>query len=224
MLKILIQSIPFLGIGFLLGIRHAFEADHVATISNLTLKTKNRFQSLLLGAWWGLGHTATLLIVGSLILIFKVNIPEFIANIFETAVAIALGFLGLELIYKTFSEKWHSHHHSHGEEEHLHFHTHESEHIHAHRHKSFALGMLHGLAGSAALMLIIIGSATSITQGITFIILFGLGSILGMSLISFTISIPFSIAYQAPRLEYYLKFLTGGLSILIAGSLLSAIW
>lgn len=214
MIDILIKITPFVVTGFLLGIRHAFEADHVATISSLTLKTKNRAQALFLGAWWGLGHTITLLLIGILILIFKINMPINISNIFEIIVAIILGILGLETVYKTISN---NRIHTHEDNAGSHFHLFEYE--HSHRHKSFVIGMLHGLAGSSALIFVALGGINT-TEGILLILMFGLGSILGMSLISFTISIPFSLAYNAPTIEYYLKLITGALSILIAIAML----
>lgn len=214
MTDLLMKIIPFLITGFLLGIRHAFEADHVATISSLTLKTKNRIQALFLGIWWGLGHTTTLLLIGVSILIFKINIPIGVSDIFEIIVAMILGILGIETVYKTISD---NRNHTHQDNAESHFHLFEYE--HSHKHKSFVIGMMHGLAGSSALILIALGG-TNPTEGILLILMFGFGSILGMGMISFTISIPFSLAYSAPEIERYLKLITGVLSILIAAAML----
>ena len=126
-------------------------------------------KSLVLGASWGLGHTVTLFFLGILILVFKLNISEKFSLSFELLVGFILMGLGVEILYKQFIKKEHKHTHKHKNISHLHEHTHRKSFKHNHNHKSFLLGLLHGLAGSGALMLLVIASINSIMQGLIFI-------------------------------------------------------
>ena len=174
-------------LGFFLGIMHAFEADHMIAVSSLVAKTKNIKKSSLLGAIWGVGHTTMLLIVGVVVLATKAVIPQNIALSFEFIVGIMLVVLGLSNI---FGFK-HLHKHVHTAREHLHLHFHKSSHKHRHEIKSLAVGMVHGLAGSAALTLLVLATVESIYHGIFYILIFGFGSVLGMFIVSSLISLPF---------------------------------
>src|SRR3989338_2159875 len=148
--------LTLLGLGFLLGIEHATDADHVAAVSAMTSESKNLKHSAMHGIYWGLGHTFTLLFVGLLLLLFKITIPQKLAVSFEFIVGLMLIFLGINLFVKILKSRFHLHLHNHGKIKHLHYHTHASEHIHKHSKKSFLVGLVHGLAGSAALMLLVL--------------------------------------------------------------------
>lgn len=189
--------LPFtlLGFGFLSGIRHAFEADHIAAVSTMAgSPAKN--QSLI-GAFWGIGHLAALFAAGLIVLLFRISIPQKVALSLELAVGIMLVVLGADALAKANKYKIHFHRHRHGITEHIHFHSHISGKSHLHGHiqlkKSFAVGLVHGLAGSAALTLLVLMAAESVLSGLSYILMFGIGSISGMVLISNVILLPFRI-------------------------------
>src|SRR3989338_5460903 len=189
--------LPFtlLGFGFLSGIRHAFEADHVAAVSTMAGSPAKK-QSLI-GAFWGMGHLTALFAAGLVVLLFRISIPQKVALSLEVAAGIMLVVLGADALIKANKYKIHFHRHRHGIIEHIHFHSHISGKSHLHEHiqlkKSFAIGLIHGLAGSAALMLLVLMAAESVLSGLAYILLFGIGSISGMVLISNAILLPFRI-------------------------------
>lgn len=186
-------------LGFVLGMRHALDADHVVAVSMIVSREKSLFRSMIVGGFWGIGHTATLLAVGAAILLLKVTIPDSVALAMELAVGIMLVFLGGMVAANLVKERFHLHpHHHEGPEEstHLHIHVHENHEPHPHSHqipgryRALAVGMVHGLAGGAALMLLVLSNIQSAGQGLLYISVFGLGSILGMMLVSLLVGIP----------------------------------
>jgi len=194
-----IGILPFslLGFGFLLGIKHAFDADHVVAISTMVSRHKSIKRSSLLGMFWGVGHTISLLVVGLVILLLKISIPEKVALSLEFIVGIMLVLLGINVFMTMNKNKIHFHKHRHGKEEHIHFHSHKLAKNHAHEHttlyKSLLIGAIHGLAGSAAITLLVLTTVKSFWIGMIYMLTFGIGSILGMMLISSIISLPFII-------------------------------
>jgi high-affinity nickel permease len=190
------KIVTLLALGFLLGIGHAFDADHVVAVSTLVTKNRNLKKSSFLGIFWGIGHTTTLLIVGLAILTLKLTIPDKIALSMEFLVGAMLVVLGGSVLKEVITNRIHMHSHSHGREPHLHLHAHKEEKAHVHQHrlrpefKSMLVGMIHGLAGSAALVLLVLTAAPSLAHGIFYILIFGMGSIIGMMLISTLISLP----------------------------------
>ena len=184
-----------LGFGFLSGIRHAFDADHIAAVSTMVSKHKSVRKSSLLGMFWGFGHAISLFVIGLIILLLKITIPKKIVLSLELIVGIMLVILGVNSLFIIKRNKIHFHKHKHGKEEHTHFHSHKLEENHNHAHaplkQSLFIGVIHGLAGSAALTLLVLATVKSFWIGITYIFSFGLGSIMGMMLISSIISLPF---------------------------------
>lgn len=148
------------------------------------------------GLWWGIGHTLTLLLVGSIVLAWGIRIPDEFELLAESGVAVLLIVLGGTLALKLYRERWHVHRHRHEGEPHIHFHNHRRQEDHRHRHwmiqsiRPLCIGMAHGLAGSAALMLMILSTTKEIGTGLLSILIFGLGSIIGMMVIGLTISVP----------------------------------
>jgi len=142
------------------------------------------------------GHTAVLLFVGAIVLVLRVPIPEPLAVAAEALVGVMLVMLGALLGMKLIRERWHLHHHDHDGRSHLHFHSHRHSQAHSHVHwwwhslRPLCIGMAHGLAGSAALLLLVVASAHSVMDGLLYIAVFGCGSILGMMLIGITLSLP----------------------------------
>jgi sulfite exporter TauE/SafE len=166
----------------ILGLFHSFEGDHIAAVSAMSLESKN---TSIFGFFWGVGHTLTLLIAGGFALLLGTTIPENFSNFFEGFAGILLLVLGISVIYKVQKNKLHIHSHKHGRESHIHIHSHKKTLFHKHEHKSFIFGVFHGLAGSGTLLLIILPATTSLSEGILFILVFGLGSIFGMTMASF---------------------------------------
>jgi high-affinity nickel permease len=192
-----LQFMTMLGLGFLLGMRHALDADHVAAVSTMLAQRPDLRRSGFIGLCWGCGHTAVLLIVGLAVLALKITIPDAISQAFESVVGVMLVALGLALAVTLYREQWHLHAHEHDGARHVHLHSHRLGEDHAHRHAwrdslpPLLVGMVHGLAGSAALMLVVLSAAHTFWEGIAYILLFGIGSILGMVVLGALISLPF---------------------------------
>jgi cytochrome c biogenesis protein CcdA len=204
-----------LSLGFILGLEHALDADHVIAISTIISENKSLKKSSIIGVFWGLGHTFTLLFTGLLVLSLAVSIPQNLSLFFEFLVGIVLLILGIWVIRRALGKVGHIHPHSHNDKIHVHFHNHELDN-HNHEHKSFFVGMVHGLAGSAALMLIVLSSINSVLEGIAYILVFGLGSILGMLIISTLIGLPFTFtSTRFKGLNQKIKLITGFLSIVL---------
>ena len=190
------EFLTIVGLGFVLGLRHALDTDHLAAVSTILVQRPSFRASGMLAVSWGLGHTAILLLVGGAVLVFRVPIPEPIAVAAEFGVGAMLVLLGCILGLQLVRERWHVHQHAHDGTQHLHLHSHVVAKDHGHRHwwqdsaRPFCIGMAHGLAGSAALLLIVVSSARSVSEGLIYIAVFGAGSILGMILVSMVISLP----------------------------------
>jgi sulfite exporter TauE/SafE len=186
-------------LGLILGVKHALDADHLIAVSTIVSEHKNLKWASLIGAFWGLGHTATLFVVGVLVIGLRLTIPPRLALGLEFLVAVMLVALGVNILWRSFrSEKIHLHAHNHSPETHAHFHIHgerEETHIHPHPFKSmrkpFFVGMVHGLAGSAALMLLVLTTIPSPMAGLFYIVIFGFGSVGSMLVLSSLIGLPF---------------------------------
>lgn len=177
--------------GFLLGVEHAFDPDHVVAVSVFVSERKNLLRSALIGVSWGLGHTFTLLIAGVLVLLFRLSIPDSFSFFFQLIVGFMLIFIGALALFKAFKSRFHFHRHAHDSSSHAHIHDADS-HLHNGR-KTFFVGMVHGLVGTAALMLLILATISSIWQGLLYIVVFGVGSILGMMFVTTLIGLPFAV-------------------------------
>lgn len=190
------QLLSLLGVGLLLGLRHALDSDHLAAVSTVLAERPSLLASGAVGLWWGIGHTLTLLLVGSIVLAWEVRIPEEFELLAESGVAVLLIVLGGTLALKLYRERWHVHSHHHDGEPHIHFHSHQRLDDHRHPHwmvqsiRPLCIGMAHGLAGSAAVMLMILATTKGMAAGLLSILVFGVGSIIGMMLVGLTISVP----------------------------------
>jgi sulfite exporter TauE/SafE len=186
-----------LAIGFALGLQHATEADHLAAVSTIVSERKNLFTASLVGGLWGVGHTISLFAVGMLVIFLKLQISHEVEAKLEACVGAMLIILGLNALRKLFSaSKIHVHSHEHDGREHIHIHTHNSKPNESHHRltlRSIAIGMVHGLAGSAALMLLVVPIIDSDAVAILYILIFGIGSIGGMMAMSFLIGLPFHL-------------------------------
>jgi len=221
-------------LGILLGSKHSLDPDHVVAVSTIVSEYKNPLRSFWVGISWGLGHTTTLLIIGIVIIALRLTIPERMALLFEFAVGVMLVGLGIQVIYSFRKKKVHQHAHGHEEEAHHHFHSHSKspEHVPEHhnthgigkpflRRKSYVIGLVHGMAGSAALALLVLASIESPIAGLVYIMLFGLGSVLSMGIMTVIIGLPFVISTdRLPNLNRTIQFAVGSLSILFGGFLM----
>jgi ABC-type nickel/cobalt efflux system permease component RcnA len=196
------MTLSILLLGFMIGMRHAVETDHVAAVASLATGSESIGDTVRQGAAWGLGHTLTLFVFGSVVLVFDAVLPEQLAHTLEFLVGIMLIALGTDVLRRLARDKihFHTHHHDDGEQ-HFHAHSHigEREHQpdrHHHTHaegfplRALYVGLMHGMAGSAALILLTLQTVKSPITGLLYIALFGAGSMAGMALLSFVIAIP----------------------------------
>jgi ABC-type nickel/cobalt efflux system permease component RcnA len=204
-----LSILAVLSVGLVFGLKHATEVDHVVAISTIVSRHRNVFHSALVGALWGAGHTASLLVIAAIVLTLRVTIPETVSGWLEFGVALMIIGLGLSALWRALrkSGEVHVHQHSHDDlsHTHVHFHEHETKHQPAtHAHHSHAvsrigwrpvlIGMMHGLAGSGALTLLVLTQISSSFIGFMYVATFGLGSIAGMLLMSAMIGVPFALA------------------------------
>ncbi|MCK4938805.1 MAG: hypothetical protein KAR80_00850 [Rhodospirillaceae bacterium] len=193
-------------LGFLMGLRHAVETDHVAAVVTLSAQneTKDNLMrsAIRLGALWGLGHAVALFSIGALFIGLSIDAPESFSGWMEFAVGIMLVSIGLDLLYRLFKKRIHFHLHRH-ENGNLHFHAHShdgttihTEDPHSHRHhrvasvRSLLIGMVHGMAGSAALMVLAAGAFESYEMSLLYMAIFAVGSMGGMVVLSLMIVLP----------------------------------
>ena len=214
-----------LGFGFLLGLKHATEADHLAAVSTMVTERRSLWSSALVGGMWGLGHTISLTLAGIFVLVLNFEISERVETILEFCVGIMLTLLGLNVLKKLIQGgNLHFHAHEHGSHAHVHPHIHEPGHAHEpHTHYGFRasprallIGMVHGMAGSAALMLLVIPTIESKALGLLYIVVFGIGSIGGMMFMSFLVGLPFTLtALRFNRFNGLLQGAAGLMSVFL---------
>jgi ABC-type nickel/cobalt efflux system permease component RcnA len=190
-------------LGFVLGLRHALDADHVAAVASLACDREPILAVMGRGALWGCGHTFTLALAAAVVLIAGIPFPAGAEWWLELAVAIMLLMLGGDVIRRLLRDRVHLHTHAHADGNvHWHAHSHDpdqdtapTQDRHEHRHhpvKTLAIGMLHGLAGSAALLLVVLdGVDGSWVLGMSYVLMFGIGSTIGMACLSLVIALPF---------------------------------
>ena len=214
-------------LGFLIGMRHALDADHLATVAAISTRRHSIQDTMRHGAVWGLGHTITLFLFGSTVIWLDTMIPEQLAHYLEMAVGLMLIVLGLDVMRRVIRHRIHYHLHKHREQAaHFHAHSHagEGEHAtssHHHEHdkrfpvRTLMIGLMHGMAGSAALILLTLDTMTSLWTGMAYMLLFGIGSMVGMALISMIIAIP--LQASARRLTWMHNGLQLGIGMLTVG-------
>lgn len=194
-----------LGLGFLLGMQHALEADHIAAVSSIAARRNQVGDIVRHGLTWGLGHTVTLFVFAGAAILLGHAIPERMSQPLETAVGIMLVGLGAHLLWRIWRDRVHFHRHRHGDGvEHLHLHSHatdsvphaQSEHGHTHgfRWRTLLVGLMHGMAGSAALIVLAATQVANPLYGILYVLLFGIGSMLGMGALSVVIAVPLVVS------------------------------
>ena len=241
-----LASLLFLG--FLLGIRHATDADHVVAIATIVSRQRNLRGSAMIGAAWGIGHTLTILVVGGAIILFGVVIPPRLGLAMEFGVGIMLILLGLltltgmggvireaaGFVYEPRRGPPHLRNHVHAHGDYVHRHAQSGADEHGHREdetplarldarfrglalyqwlRPLAVGIVHGLAGSAAVALLVLTLVHDPVWAMAYLSLFGAGTIGGMMVITVGLSAPFALTSSSrPRLNFRLRTASGLIS------------
>lgn len=197
-----VAGILFLGL--VIGMQHALEADHVAAVSSIAVRQSSIRRIVTHGAVWGLGHTITLMLFAGAAVLAGAVISDGLASGLEFAVGVMLVGLGINVLWRLWRDRIHFHSHTHDDGiRHFHAHSHAGEtgkhslrqHEHSHRHaelRTLLIGMMHGMAGSAALLILTATTAPTATLGFAYVVLFGIGSIAGMAMLSAIIAVPLS--------------------------------
>lgn len=232
------SALAVLGLGLVFGLKHATEVDHVIAVSTIVSEHRKLSRAALVGGLWGVGHTASLMLVGTVVLLLRVAIPERVANWLEFCVALMIIGLGAHAFLRALRRRsdihLHKHQHDGDDVAHAHVHFHEpgaeahddshGRHAHAattHSHsvariglKPLLVGAMHGLAGSAALTLLVLTQINSAAIGLLYLTIFGVGSIFGMLIMSGLIGLPFALsARRFNGIHYGLQALAGAVSI-----------
>jgi len=211
-----------LGLGFLLGVQHALEADHIAAVSSIAARRSRVSDIVKHGLTWGLGHTLTLFVFAGIAIVLGRAIPDTVAKPIEAAVGIMLISLGAHVLWRLWHDRVHFHRHGHADGTvHFHAHSHAGEalpharaaHVHEHgfRWRTLLVGLMHGMAGSAALLVLAVTQAASPAAGLGYVALFGIGSMIGMGALSAVIAVP--LAVSARFLTVANRALQGGVGI-----------
>ena len=222
-----------LALGFLLGLRHATDADHLAAVATLATRSRSLAHTVVQGIAWGAGHTLTLLLFGGVVLLLGAVVPARAAQALELAVGVMLILLGADALNRLRRERIHFHAHRHADVvAHFHAHSHRGElvphdaarHEHAHPRgfpaRALLVGAVHGMAGSAALVLLSLEELRSPALGFAYIAIFGFGSILGMALLSAAIAVPLRLSSRhLKRAHDGLSAAFGLATLLLGGSI-----
>ena len=201
-----------LGIGLVLGFRHAFEPDHLAAVSTLATRQGSIAGAVRLGLAWAFGHTASVGVVVVGIVAWNLHLPESLWPLADLLVGVLLIGLGGSVLVRYLRGRWHLHAHTHepgaggaggaGGGPHLHLHSHErgASHVHSHSvadvRRSLGFGLLHGLAGSAAILLLLVAAAPTRASQLAYFLAFGIGTMGGMLTVSLSLA---SLVRRAAR-------------------------
>lgn len=235
------QLLALAGFGFLLGMRHATDADHVIAVTTILNRSRRFVHTTLIGALWGMGHTITVLIVGVAIIVFNVVIPPPVGLAMEFAVAlmlILLGILNLTGGLRSITERLtppapmhgHPHEHVHAHDETDDEHAHGHAHLHGHGRddrldlvqtfgwyqliRPVAVGLVHGLAGSAAIALLVLATIEDTGSALAYLVVFCVGVAAGMAVLTTVIGLPFWVARaRSAQINRWLTIGSGVLSL-----------
>lgn len=212
--------LAFLGFGFVLGMQHALEADHIAAVSSIAARRSQIGDIVKHGLTWGMGHTITLFLFAGVALVLGQAIPAHFEQWLETAVGIMLVGLGVHVLWRLWRDRVHFHQHTHGDgRRHIHVHGHAGEevphalsaheHSHGFRWRSLLVGLMHGMAGSAALLVLTVSQTKDPMQGLFYVLLFGVGSMIGMGALSTVIALPIAASAK------FLTWVNRGLQVVV---------
>ena len=218
--------ISFTALGFLMGMGHALEADHLAAVATMMDDGGKRRALIARGAYWGLGHTIALFVICSVVVMLGMTISGTFENSLELAVGVMIVGLGLNVLWRMRRDRLHVHVHQHDGHQHLHVHSHagdtvkheQSPHRHEHhvaptvavmappqaatrtrsaRLKPLLIGLVHGAAGSAGLLVLIVATTQSPAHAMLYFAIFGLGTMMGMASLSAVASLPLGMLYRS---------------------------
>ncbi|OCA92884.1 sulfite exporter TauE/SafE family protein [Pseudobacillus wudalianchiensis] len=192
-----------LALGFVLGIKHAIEPDHVIAVSTIASQSKKLWHASLAGVFWGIGHTATLFIIGIILILMKNNISDKWSMSLEFLVGVMLVYLGIVSIVSFRRKEEQS------SQEDGHSHPINKRRSYS---KSLVIGLIHGLAGSAAMVLLTMGTVHSVWQGALYILVFGSGTIVGMLIFTTVIGLPFVLSTKQTTINRSLTMIAGVIS------------
>lgn len=167
--------LPALVFGFVMGVRHATDADHIAAVGTIASSGATLRRAMLVGAWWGVGHSASVLLVGGALIALRTPMPTMLALALELLVGLMLIGLGARALWQ-------------------HGHSRAAALSHA---RPLAVGVVHGLAGSAVLALLVIGTAQSAWGAVAFLLCFCIGTIAAMGAVSALFALPSRV--RGPR-------------------------
>lgn len=214
------------GLGVLLGMAHAFEPDHIASMSTQLIKSKKSStktilksaftRSSLIGVFWGAGHTTTIVVIGLLTTVLAISIQDQLYFGFELIVGSMLIFLGITTFQnKRFLKIKHRHPHTHCNGD-IHFDSHDHTNSdHTHEHKSYLIGLIHGLAGSGSIVALTVAYFDTLETSLMFFLLFGIGSIIGMSLIGGLLGLPFAFRSKTKSFDKLFRNIVGMVSLVL---------
>jgi len=215
----LVELVTGSGLGSLLGMRHALEPDHLAAVTTMVSRERSSVRAALLGAWWGIGHTLALLVVGAALVIVRAELPAAISDAFELAVALMLIVLGIRSVQVAALQ-------APGGPRHLHRHgmiVHSHPAVPAHVHigswtfakRPLLVGAVHGLAGSGALTALVLATLPTTGARLMYVLLFGIGSTLGMAALSGLLGWPLARLGAHHRVARTISATVGCVSIVI---------
>ena len=215
----LVELVTGSGLGSLLGMRHALEPDHLAAVTTMVSRERSSVRAALLGAWWGIGHTLALLVVGAALVIVRAELPAAISDAFELAVALMLIVLGIRSVRVAALQApgGPRHLHRHG----LIVHSHPAVPAHVHigtwtfAKRPLLIGAVHGLAGSGALTALVLATLPTTGARLMYVLLFGIGSTLGMAALSGLLGWPLARLGAHHRVARTISATVGCVSIVI---------
>jgi high-affinity nickel permease len=220
-----------LGLGLSIGLQHAFEPDHVTAVGTQVSKGQyvqksarqiiqsGTIRSSILGAFWGAGHTTTLVLMGLLVYALAIRIEQNVFSSLELLVGMMLIFLAITTISNKKIISLHKHPHQHKDGS-IHYDSH--DHVdsdHRHTHKSYLIGCIHGLAGSGSLVVLTAATLNNVGMVLGFILVFGIGSILGMALVSGIMGVPFALSGKTSKISKIARYIAGASSLIIGANI-----
>jgi high-affinity nickel-transport protein len=212
-----ISALSAAALGFLLGLKHATDADHVVAITTIVSREKSFRRAAWIGGLWGVGHSLTVFLVGGALVLFRITMPPRVGLSLEFGVAIMLIVLGFNNLRPSQAAKTHSH----------------DIPPQFNSIRPVIIGVVHGLAGSAAAALLVLAAISNTVYALAYLFIFGVGTIGGMTLITAMLAVPSVYAAdRVVRLQSGIRIAAGALSlvfglivareIIVGGGLFSA--
>ena len=215
----IVELLTSSGLGSLLGMRHALEPDHLAAVSTLVSEERGGYRAALMGLWWGLGHTLSLLVVGILLVWLRAEMPERVSDLFEFFVALMLIALGVRAILRALRQGPDGPERTHRHGPIVHRHPGVPAHVHignwTFARRPLLVGTIHGMAGSGALTALVLTTLPTTTARVAYMALFGIGSTLGMAMLSGLLGWPLARLGSNRALGRAISLMVGCVSTLL---------